>query len=67
MAWNQDDYDALDTAIKQGVESVQYSDRMVKYRSLKEMLLLKRAMARELGLDKAENQRKVAEFSKGLK
>lgn len=67
MAFTLSDYTALEQAIKTGVSLVQYADRQVRYRDLNEMIQLRKMMARELGLDKEVNARKVAEFSKGLK
>ena len=44
MAWTQTDLDALETAIKAGVRTVQYGDRSISYHSLEEMLKLRDVM-----------------------
>jgi hypothetical protein len=50
MAFTQTQLDTLETAIADGVLSVQYADKRVTYRSLDEMLKLRDAMRRDLGL-----------------
>lgn len=58
---------ALDNAIAQGALIVEYADKRVQYRSLDEMLRVRRLMAEELGLNKPARSRKYGEFNKGLK
>jgi hypothetical protein len=48
MAWTSTDIEALETAIKTGTKSVQFSDRRVEYHSLSEMLRLLAAMKAEV-------------------
>lgn len=43
-------YDALCNAIAEGVRQVQYSDKMVTYRSLDEMIRIKNEMQTDLGI-----------------
>ena len=67
MAWKQSDLDALEDAIKQGVEEVRYSDKTVRYRSLDEMMKLRDIMRKDLGLIDADSQRIELTFGgKGL-
>lgn len=67
MAFTQNQLDILDKAIAQGVTRVDYGDKVVEYRSLDEMLRIRRLMAEELGLlKKPDGNRKFAEFNKGL-
>lgn len=69
MAFTQTEYDSLLKAIAQGVLTVEYADKKVTYRSLKEMLELKGLMQQELGLagkNPSTNGRRFAEFSKGI-
>lgn len=65
MAWTQADLTALDDAIKGGEQRVKYRDREVTYRTLDEMLRLREAMRREIGVV-GEGVRKVAQISKGM-
>lgn len=46
--YTQEQYDALVAAIAEGVKQVQYSDKMVTYRSLDEMIRLRTDMAKDL-------------------
>lgn len=64
MAWTQSDLDALDTAIKQGVRTVQFADRSVTYHSLDEMLKLRRLMQGEVS-GSAGISCTLAKFDKG--
>lgn len=43
-------YDALCNAIAEGVRQVQYSDKMVTYRSLDEMIRIKNEMQKDLNI-----------------
>lgn len=67
--FTQTDYDTLVKAIGQGALVVEYGDKKVTYRSLKEMLEIKNMMADELGLNgnaPVNNGRRYATFSKGI-
>jgi monoamine oxidase len=71
MAWTQAQLDSLTAAIAEGVLSVMYQDRdggirRAQYRSLGDMLLLKRAMERELGVILDRPNRRLAQHDKGL-
>lgn len=46
--YTQEQYDSLVAALAEGVKQVQYSDKMVTYRSLDEMLRLKLEMEKAL-------------------
>ncbi len=48
MAWTVTDLDRLKAAIATGARVVQYSDKRMEYRSLKEMIQAKRMMEAEL-------------------
>lgn len=65
MAWTIEQYNTLNDAIAQGVTQVMYGNKLVIYRSLNEMMTLRDAMKRELGLAKAP-KRLFASHSKGL-
>lgn len=65
MAYSQTDLDALKQAIGEGVLEVQYSDKKVTYRTLHEMLQIKRMMENDLN-GNGNSGRKFASFSKGL-
>ena len=57
----------LNAAIAQGALRVRYSDKEVQYRSLSDMLALRRLMRTELGLiDPANTGRLYAKFNKGI-
>lgn len=43
-SWTQADLDALDDAIGKGVLEVEYDDKRVKYRSLDDMLKIRKLM-----------------------
>lgn len=49
MAWTQSDLDKLDKAIGSGRLRVQYSDSVVEYRSLDDMLRVRSMMVGKLG------------------
>lgn len=59
--------ETLTAAIAQGVLQVEYGDKKVTYRSLNEMLRLKKIMQDSLGIGKKSNGRKLASFNKGFK
>lgn len=59
--------EALNSAIAEGVLKVKYQDKEVEYRSLRDMLALRDAMRRELGLDDSSgNNRTVGVYGSGL-
>ncbi len=60
------EYTKLKEAIAQGVTSVEYGDKKVTYRSLTEMLQIKKLMENELGISSKKPSRRYAEQSKGL-
>lgn len=64
MAWTQADIDALDVAIKQGVQTVSYADRTVTYRSLDDMLRLRQVMTNSAA-GSAGVSSTLAKFDKG--
>lgn len=63
MAYIQQQYEKLTEAISQGALKVKYGDKEVEYRSLSEMLQIKKMMEDELGLTK-KSSRRYAVFSK---
>jgi hypothetical protein len=65
MAFTTDQYNQLVAAIAQGAMIVKYADKEVQYRSLNEMIRLKRDMEIDLGLA-TRSTRKYALFTKGL-
>lgn len=65
MAWTQSQLDALDQAIAEGALTVKYADKQVTYRSLDEMLRIRRLMASALGVSAKSPRRTYASFSKG--
>lgn len=65
MSFTQAQLDALDKAIAEGVLTVRYADKQVTYRSLEEMMRLRRIITNELGRTKSVIEIKP-EFSKGL-
>jgi len=48
MAYTQSDLDRIDRAIARGSLEVRYADRLVKFRTLDELLTAKREIQREL-------------------
>ena len=64
MAYTQTDIDALDAAIKNGVQEVAYRDRTVKYRSLDEMFKIRSLMKNEIAPSSAERVLRTT-FDKG--
>lgn len=67
MAFTQQQLNALDAAIASGTMQVMYGNKTVMYKSLDEMLRVRRLMAKELGLLKEGGDRKTIEFNNGLK
>ena len=66
MAYTLEQLDALKAAIAQGALSVKYADKEVTYRSLDDMMRIKREMEKELAPEVNRSTRRYAEFSKGL-
>lgn len=66
MAWTTSDLDALETAIKAGVRSVQYGDRSVTYHSLDEMLRLRSAMTAAVNVAAGTARTAYAQTESGL-
>ena len=62
-------YQALCAAIGQGALMVQYADKRVEYRSLNDMLAIKKLMEQDLGIGSGapdfQGTRRVAYFDKG--
>lgn len=65
MAFTQTDLDALNKAIGSGVTQVQYADKTIRYRTLDEMMRVRRVMMEELDQIKAP-RRDHPVYSKGL-
>ena len=63
--FTQSDLDALESAIATGVKIVKYTDKVIEYRSLKEMLEIRDRMRQSLGLG-SKTTRLKGRFSKGL-
>jgi len=53
MAFTQLQYDQISEAIAQGALTVKYNDKEVTYRSLDEMIRIRKMMADELGIKTA--------------
>jgi len=71
MAWTLAQYNSLCAAIAEGALSVQYFDRdggqrRIQYRSLDDMLELKRRMERELGIVPDRPARRYAQYDSDL-
>lgn len=66
MAWTQDDLTALEAAIATGALTVQYTDKKIEYRSLKDMLQIRDMIRGNLGLVN-KTTRIYMKHSKGLK
>ena len=64
-SWTVEQLHALEKSISEGVYVVKYSDKMITYRSLDEMLRLREAMRLALGLTE-KSVRLLARHSKGL-
>lgn len=65
MAFTQEQLDALEAAIAQGVKSVKYADKEVEYASLKDMLAVRDMMREELGLN-VKPRTRFASYNKGV-
>jgi hypothetical protein len=57
MAYTQADLDRLKRAIARGQLEVRYADRTIRYRSLDELMTVKRDMERELAASSGMPQR----------
>jgi len=66
MAWTSTDLEALETAIKAGVRSVQYGDRSVTYHSLDEMLRLRHAMRTDVNATAGTSRTSYVQTESGL-
>lgn len=66
MAYTIDQYGALVASIAQGAMTVKYADKEVTYRSLNDMIAIKRMMENELFPTQRRPTRIYGEFSKGL-
>lgn len=67
MKWTVEDLAALDAAIKTGARRIEYQDKVVDYRSLAEMLAIRRLMLIDLGLTPGKSGRRYASVSKGVR
>lgn len=65
ITWTLEHLKALEEAIAQGVRRVEYNDRTVEYRSLKEMKEIRELIKRDLGLHK-RGGRLLCKSSKGI-
>lgn len=67
MAFTLAQLDALDAAIATGTTQVTYGNKIVMFKSTKEMLEVRNLMIKELGLGVDNNGgRKYGEFNKGI-
>ncbi len=66
MAYTLTQLEVLTAAIAQGALTVKYADKEVTYRSLDDMMRIKREMEKELYPTTQKSSRRYAEFSKGL-
>lgn len=69
MIWTQEHLSALDAALALGVRRVEYHDKIVEYRTLDEMLRLRRLIISLLGLsvNSGRQNRAYASVSKGTR
>lgn len=69
MAYTQADLDAIESAIKSGTLKVEYQDKKVEYRSLREMQQIRNTIADSLNSD-AKTQRPIrvnVQYDSGLR
>jgi len=66
MSWTQDDLTAINASIANGSARVRYADREVQYRSLAELIQIRDAIRRELGVGSASGGRRVYAHDKGV-
>ncbi len=64
-AWTVERYDALCEAISLGALEMEYDGKKVKYRSLREMLALRRQAEQALGLSEAPSRAHYPVFKDG--
>jgi phage terminase small subunit len=57
---------ALEAALAQGVQTVEYDNQRITYRSASEMRRQLAEMKRSLGLTPRRDRRAIAEFDRGL-
>ena len=65
MAYTTEDYEKLKKAIVNGVQSVNYGDKSVSYRSLTEMKEALRIMEAELFPERVPRRRRLASIDRG--
>ena len=65
MAWTQTQLDNLEDAIAKGVLEIKYNDKVIKYRSLKEMITIRNETRKSLGQVKNPS-RLLIETDKGI-
>ena len=65
MAYTIEDYEKLKKAIVNGVQSVNYGDKSVSYRSLTEMKEALRIMEAELFPERVPRRRRLASIDRG--
>ncbi len=67
MAFTQDQLDALDEAIASGTREVWYDQHKVQFRSLEEMMALRRMMADDIArAGTPKRRRRVARYNSGF-
>jgi len=66
MAFTSEQHDALESAIAEGVLTVEYNDKKVTYRSLREMNQILLSMKQDLGLISTGTKKKKNKFDNGL-
>lgn len=66
MSWTTDDLHALNRAIALGMRRVEYHDRIVEYRSLDEMVRIRKMMMGVLNPGSSRNNVYYASVSKGV-
>lgn len=65
MAYTLEDYQKLQKAIVNGVQSVSYGDKSVNYRSLAEMKDALKMMESELFPERVPRRRRLGSFDRG--
>lgn len=63
--WTSEDLAAIEEAIACGALEVEYNDRRVRYRSMKDLLTARELIRRCLGLTKKTGSRLLCESKKG--
>jgi len=64
-SWTSTDLQNIEEAIAKGVLEVQYTDKKIRYRTLKEMLSIRNEIKKSLGITK-KTSRVLAKTDKGL-